>query len=112
MTKNNKGDNVYICCIYAVSYTHLDVYKRQEIEKEIQASEFVAVECDKTTDVTNHCQMALVFRNVFKGSVYKRFWGFLSPEGKFAETLAKCIMDNNMQSSSAHIKGNLNSSDL
>ena len=38
--------------------------------------------------------MVLVFRYVFKGSVYERFCGFLSPEGKYAETLAKCIMDN------------------
>ena len=60
---------------------------REEIEKEIQASEFVTIKCEKTTDVTNHCQRVLVFR-------YERFWGFLSPEGKCAETLPKCIMNN------------------
>ena len=60
---------------------------REVIEKEIHASEFVAIECDETTDVTNHCQMVLVFRYVFKGLVYESFWGYLSSEGKCAETL-------------------------
>ena len=67
---------------------------REEIEKLIQASEFVTIECEETTDVRNHCQIVLVFNYMFKGLVYERFWGFLSPEGKCAETLAKCIMNN------------------
>ena len=62
---------------------------REEIEKEIQASEFVTIECEQTTDVIDHCQMVLVFRYVFK-----EFWGFLSPEVKCAETVAMCITNN------------------
>jgi hypothetical protein len=39
---------------------------REEIEQQIRASEFVAIHCNETTAVLNHCQMVLVFCYVFE----------------------------------------------
>ncbi|XP_077284553.1 uncharacterized protein LOC143910071 [Arctopsyche grandis] len=48
---------------------------------------------DNTTDESEHCQQAIVFRYVLGGKVFERFWGFFNPENQNAEGLAECITE-------------------
>ena len=49
---------------------------KEEIYNQIKNSDFLAIQCDETTDVTNWCQMVLIFRYVFDGTVRESFWCF------------------------------------
>lgn len=68
----------------------LDVCK-EEICSQIKKSEFLSVQCDETTDVTNWCQLVLIFRYVYDGNVHENFWGFKRVKDKSAMGLQKCI---------------------
>lgn len=64
---------------------------RKEIKKEIEESDFLAIQCDETTDVSSHCQMVLIFRYISKGRIYERFWSFLRVEDRSADGLKTLI---------------------
>ncbi|CAH1961462.1 unnamed protein product [Acanthoscelides obtectus] len=64
---------------------------QQEIRQQINAAEFLAIQCDETTDISHHCQMVMIFRYLHEGEIQERFWRFLSVTDKTAEGLAKCI---------------------
>lgn len=65
---------------------------REQILSEIRESQFVAIEADETTDVSNKCQMVLVFRYELGGHVYERFWGFINPTDRTAEGLSQSLL--------------------
>lgn len=46
---------------------------QEEIKNHIGQSEFLGIECDKTTDISNHCQMVFIVRYVYKGQLFERF---------------------------------------
>nr|CAI5844596.1 unnamed protein product [Callosobruchus analis] len=64
---------------------------RNEIREQINNADFLAVQCDETSDISNHCQMVVVFRYLHKGSIVERFWGFFRVLDKTATGLTKCI---------------------
>jgi len=65
---------------------------RDKIKEEINQSDFIALMADDTTDVSEHLQMALVFRYELNGNVYERFWGFFNPQGQGVEEISECIL--------------------
>lgn len=77
--------NELLDCILAVC--------RAEIVNEIEKSSFLAIMADETTDVSEKTQEVLVFRYLYRGNVYERFWGFHIPERQDAESLSKYILE-------------------
>ncbi|GLV36317.1 uncharacterized protein CBL_08811 [Carabus blaptoides fortunei] len=49
---------------------------RQEIAEQINKVDFLAIQCDETTDISNHCQMVMIFRYVYDCNIFERFWCF------------------------------------
>lgn len=66
---------------------------KNEIRDQITQSNFLAIEADETTDSFNQQQLVIIFRYVFKGELFERFWNFCRPEGYTAEVLAGVIMN-------------------
>lgn len=62
------------------------------IKAEIERSDFIAVQCDETTDSSNRTQMTFIFRYVLNGIVQERFWKLVNPPGTTAQHLADVIM--------------------
>ncbi|KAK7909674.1 hypothetical protein WMY93_014358 [Mugilogobius chulae] len=49
---------------------------RNDIQNEIDAAQFIAIEVDETTDVTNKAQISVILRYVFNAEVKEAFMGF------------------------------------
>lgn len=64
---------------------------RQEIKEQISKEDFLAIQCDETTDISNHCQMVMIVRYLNQGIICERFWCFLRILDKTADGLTKCI---------------------
>ncbi|CAH1103808.1 unnamed protein product [Psylliodes chrysocephalus] len=64
---------------------------RNEIREQINKADFLSVQCDETSDISNHCQMVMVFRYLHEGSIVERFWCFLKILDKTATGLTNCI---------------------
>ena len=64
---------------------------RHEIKEQIKVSDFLAIQCDETTDISNQCQMVLIVRYIYKESIYERFWTFVKIADRSAKGLAECI---------------------
>lgn len=64
---------------------------RNEIRQQITKADFLAIQCDETSDISNHCQMVIVFRYLHEGSIVERFWCFLKILDKTATGLTNCI---------------------
>lgn len=65
----------------------------EEITKEIQGSDFLAVIADEIRDVANKLRLVIVFRYICSnGKPVERFWKLLNPIQNDARTLADCIM--------------------
>ena len=62
------------------------------IKKEIEESDYLAVMCDETTDISNTSQMAIVFRYVVKNKPVERFWGFFNPPNLTGEALSEILL--------------------
>lgn len=63
----------------------------QEITDQINDSEFLAIQIDETTDITNHCEMAITIRYLHSGYIHERFWTFLQVVDKSSAGIAQCI---------------------
>ena len=46
---------------------------QEKIKQEIAESNYLAVMCDDTTDVSEKTQMVIVFRYEIKGKIFERF---------------------------------------
>nr|CAH7738482.1 unnamed protein product [Callosobruchus chinensis] len=66
---------------------------REEICKQIEKADYLSVQCDETTDVSNYCQMVLILilRYFNEGSICEHFWGFIRIKDKTATGLKTCI---------------------
>nr|CAH7722414.1 unnamed protein product [Callosobruchus chinensis] len=64
---------------------------REEICKQIEKADYLSIQCDKTTDVSNYCQMVLILRYFNEGSICEHFWGFIRIKDKTATGLKTCI---------------------
>lgn len=64
---------------------------KNEILKEVEVADFLAIQCDETTDVSNHCQMAIILRYVKEHSIREHFWTFLRVHDKTANGLVNSI---------------------
>lgn len=47
---------------------------QDEIKEQIEQNDFLAIQCDETTDVSNHCQMVIIVRYFFNDVLNERFW--------------------------------------
>jgi hypothetical protein len=65
---------------------------RDEIREQMKKANFIAIEADETADSFNQQQLAVVFRYVFEGEIFERFWGFVRPAGRAAEDVTKAII--------------------
>ena len=67
---------------------------KEEIYNQIKNSEFLAIQCDETTDVTNWCQMVLIFRyGTFLMELFVRVFGALEEWRINQQGIQKCIED-------------------
>nr|CAH7724469.1 unnamed protein product [Callosobruchus chinensis] len=64
---------------------------REEICKQIEKADYLSIQCDETTDVSNYCQMVLILRYFNEGSICEHFWGFIRIKDKTATGLKICI---------------------
>nr|CAH7732770.1 unnamed protein product [Callosobruchus chinensis] len=64
---------------------------REEICKQIEKADYLSIQCDETTDVSNYCQMVLILRYFNEGSICEHFWGFIRIKDKTATGLKTCI---------------------
>lgn len=69
----------------------LQVY-HEEVRKEIQKVDYVAIIADETTDVSCNFQLVTVLRYIVAGQPVERFWNFINPEGQNAHAIADCIL--------------------
>jgi hypothetical protein len=65
---------------------------QEEISKEINEADYLAVIADETSDVSNIFQMAIVFRYIVRGKPVERFWHFLSPSDHDSRNLSSVIL--------------------
>jgi hypothetical protein len=65
---------------------------QEEISKEINEADYLAVIADETSDVSNIFQMAIVFRYIVRGKPVERFWEFLSPSDHDSRTSSSVIL--------------------
>lgn len=68
-----------------------DVYK-QDILRDIEATEYVAIIADEPTDVSGKNQLAIILRYIVNCEVHERFWSFFNPEGVTADCLSSVIL--------------------
>nr|CAH7746384.1 unnamed protein product [Callosobruchus chinensis] len=64
---------------------------REEICKQIEKADYLSIQCDETTDVSNYCQMVLILRYFNEWSICEHFWGFIRIKDKTATGLKTCI---------------------
>lgn len=64
---------------------------QSEILKEVEQADFLSIQCDETTDVSNHCQMVIILRYVNGHAICERFWRFLRITDKTANGLVGSI---------------------
>jgi hypothetical protein len=68
---------------------------REEINNEIQKSNYVALIADETIDVSNSVQLVTLFRYIdSEGNVCEKFWGFCIPEDHKAESITQALNKN------------------
>lgn len=67
---------------------------REDILREINESNFLAIQADETTDCSTATQLVLIYRYVLpNGQVIERFFGFFKPTNACAPALAQVILD-------------------
>ncbi|PSN33785.1 hypothetical protein C0J52_17216 [Blattella germanica] len=69
----------------------LKVY-HDEVRKEINSVDYVAVIADDTTDVSTKVQLAMLLRYIIDGKPQERFWKFLNSTGHNASAFSECIL--------------------
>ena len=69
----------------AIVHTH--------IIKEIDQTNFLAVQVDKSTDSSSKTQMIVIWPYVLTGIVHERFWKFVNPPGTTAQQLTNAILE-------------------
>ena len=65
----------------------------RNIEKEVQAAEFIAVMTDETTNISDKSQVVITICYVMNGMLVERFWDFFNPVDLFSETLFNFLND-------------------
>ena len=65
---------------------------QKKIKQEIAESDYLAVMCDDTTDVSEKPQMVIVFRFEIKGKNFERFWSFFNPQNQTAKELPDILL--------------------
>jgi hypothetical protein len=63
----------------------------EKIKAELNETKFVALMADETSNVSEHLQMAIVYRYEMDGNEQERFGGFFNPEGQSAAEMSDCI---------------------
>nr|CAH7759836.1 unnamed protein product [Callosobruchus chinensis] len=76
--QNDILDCMLSCCKY-------------EMSSRIKNSDFLAIQCDETSDISNWCQLVLICRYVYDGTVCEHFWCFKKVTDKTAEGLRRSI---------------------
>ncbi|CAH1112705.1 unnamed protein product [Psylliodes chrysocephalus] len=61
---------------------------QEEIKKQISEAQFVAIQCDETTDVPINQQLVIILRYERNGQIHERFWKFLKPASNSANDIA------------------------
>jgi hypothetical protein len=69
----------------------LAIYHNQ-IVTEIEQSDFVAIQADETTDISNKTQLVIIFRYVLNDTVCEHFWKFINPAGTTANHITDEIL--------------------
>lgn len=64
---------------------------REEISRRVEIADFLSIQCDETTDVSNQCQMVIILRYFYEESIHEHFWGFITVKDKTATGLKMCI---------------------
>jgi hypothetical protein len=62
------------------------------IKKEIDESDYIAIQADETTDNANISQLISIVRYVKNARIYERFMGFIKPPGHSAEDVSSVIL--------------------
>jgi hypothetical protein len=62
------------------------------IKKEIDESDYIAIQADETTDNANISQLVFILRYVKNAQIYERFMGFIKPPGQSAEDVSRVIL--------------------
>jgi hypothetical protein len=62
------------------------------IKKEIDESDYIAIQADETTDNANISQLISIVRYVKNARIYERFMGFIKPPGHSAEDVSRVIL--------------------
>uniref|UniRef100_A0A8D0HC97 Uncharacterized protein n=1 Tax=Sphenodon punctatus TaxID=8508 RepID=A0A8D0HC97_SPHPU len=66
---------------------------REFIIKELQSTEYVAIQADDTTGVSTHCQSVLIYHYIDgSGEAVERFYGFSKLPDSRAETVAAALL--------------------
>jgi predicted SnoaL-like aldol condensation-catalyzing enzyme len=63
-----------------------------QIVTEIEQSDFVAIQADETTDISNKTQLVIIFRYVLNDTVCEHFWKFINPAGTTANHITDKIL--------------------
>ncbi|KAJ9581626.1 hypothetical protein L9F63_023209 [Diploptera punctata] len=70
----------------------LEVY-HDEVTKEINSVNYIAVIADDTTDISCQFQLIMILRYVIGAKPVERFWKFLNPKGRDECAISNCIID-------------------
>jgi hypothetical protein len=62
------------------------------IKKEIDESDYIAIQADETTDNANISQLVFIVRYVKNAQIYECFMGFIKPPGQSAEDVSRVIL--------------------
>ena len=65
---------------------------QEKIKLEIAESNYLAVMCDDTTDVSEKTQMVIIFRYEIIGKIFERFWSFFNPQNQTAKELSDILL--------------------
>ncbi|XP_063749607.1 zinc finger MYM-type protein 1-like [Eleginops maclovinus] len=78
--------NELLDCMLAVS--------KEYILEEVRRANYLAIQVDETTDISNHCQLVLVLRYIDPhNNVQERFFDFLPLRNENADTIAAELME-------------------
>nr|CAH7717694.1 unnamed protein product [Callosobruchus chinensis] len=81
-------DHINSCTTFALLALHIE---KVLFCKQIEKADYLSIQCDETTDVSNYCQMVLILRYFNERSICEHFWGFIRIKDKTATGLKTCI---------------------
>lgn len=69
----------------------LEVY-HEEVRKEIERTDYVAIVADETNDVFCDFQLIIVLLYIVNGKPVERFWNFVNPDGQNNHAISEIIL--------------------